>query len=276
MATAAHALDIRSVDPTHVAAYQRDGWVKVPGLLAPNDAGRLLEAALRYERDARGSQASQRDLSMWREWRFVARDDGCEEFVAVAYAEAIGRDISELEGHGGGVRYWNDVLARKSPAEADIGSGATSWHQDFPAHPIDRVGGATVWVALDDVEADQGAMCFVSGSHREGPLGRTYSTGVVSGGKDLLEQCPWLGERHEISGPVELRAGDATFHHPLVVHSAGPNRTARPRWSFIVLYVSADAVYTGATYYGTDGLGLAPDALLDHPHFPVVWPGDAG
>jgi hypothetical protein len=256
-----------------VAAYQRDGWVKVPGFVPPDTAAAMLEIARRYDT---GDLASpmQRDLAMWREWRFVGRDDGVEPFRSLVYNPLTARSISRLDGHGGGIRYWNDMLARKSPSAGLGGSSATGWHQDFPNHPIDRVGGATVWIALDDVVPDQGSMRFVSGSHREGPLGRTYSSGARTGGSNHLEQHPWLLERHEISPPLTLQPGDATFHHPLTVHGAGANLTGRARWSFIAMYIPADSVYTGAAYSGTDSLGLVPGTPFDHPNFPVVFAGE--
>jgi ectoine hydroxylase-related dioxygenase (phytanoyl-CoA dioxygenase family) len=262
------------VSDEQVADYDRDGWVKVPSLITAGDAARLLEAAQALEEPARADAVVPRDLPMWREWRFVARD-GIEPFASLAVAAGLGENISRLGGRGAGVRYWNDIVARKSPSSTSGGSGQTVWHQDFPNHPIDRLGGATVWIALDDVSADQGAMSFVSGSHREGPLGRTYSSGTSTGGKDHLAQYPWLLDRYRRSAPVELQAGDATFHHPLTVHGAGANTTHRPRWSFIVMYAPADAVYTGASYPATDDLGLAVGEPFDHPSFPIVWQGSA-
>ena len=272
---ASQTVNVRSVSGDHVAHYERNGWVHVTELVDAETVGQMQEAAERYDAQGPRLGAVERELPMWREWRFVARDDRCEPFVSVALASAAGRDVSLIDGHGGGVRYWNDILAKKSPTRSSTASTATGWHQDFPNHPIDRVGGATIWIALADVDPDQGAMSFVSGSHREGPLGRTYSSGTVTGGRDQLEQHPWLLDRYEVSQPVALRAGDATFHHPLVVHGSGLNRTDKPRWSFIVMYIAADAVYTGATYPATDSSGLQVGAPFDNPSFPLTWPGEA-
>lgn len=254
-----------------VQFYQQNGWVKVPGLVPPEIAASMLEAATRYEEEAVSERA--RDLAMWREWRFVARDDAREPFRSVAYSPDMGLNISRLDGHGCGVRYWTDVLSKKSPAGTPGGSTGTGWHQDFPNHPIDRVGGATAWIALTDLEPEQGTMKFLSGSHREGPLGRTYSTGPIAGGTDQVQQHPWLLDRYEISEPLSLRAGDATFHHPLVVHGADPNNGTRPRWAFIAMYVAADSVYTGASYSNTDSLRLEVGNHFERPEFPVVWQG---
>ena len=183
--------------------YNRDGWVKVRSLVSKSAAAELLAAAREYERGFEPSpQGSvQRDLRMWRKWRFVARDDQREPFASFAYSREAGENISLLSQRNVAVRYWNDILTRKNPAKGSDGSTPTGWHQDFPNHPFDRLGGATLWLALDDVTVDQGAMQFLSGSHREGPLGRTYSTGPEGGGLDQLGENPWLAERYSTSDP---------------------------------------------------------------------------
>ena len=43
--------------------------------------------------------------------------------------------------------------------------------------PFDRVGGLAFWVALDDVPAERGTMRFLSGSQRQGCLGRARVQG---------------------------------------------------------------------------------------------------
>ena len=73
-----------------------------------------------------------------------------------------------------------------------------------------------------------------------------------------------------------MRAGDVTFHHPLVVHGTEPNRSDRARWAFIVMYIAADSVFTGASYPATDSLSLQPGDRFDHPLFPMVWQEGAG
>lgn len=271
--SATDSTETRVVTDDQARFYQQHGWVKVPGFVDSATVEAMLEQALRLEHAAESGSGG-RDLAMWREWRFIARD-GAQPFATLAYSQAPGRAISELEGHGGAIRYWNDILTRKAPADSASGNTGTGWHQDFPNHPLDRVGGATIWVALEDLEPDQGTMSFLSGSHRAGPLGRTYSTGPTSGGTDQVAQNPWLLEQFPRSEPLSLRAGDVTFHHPLTVHGTDPNVSDRPRRAFIVMYIAAGSVYTGATYPATDELGLEPGGHFDHPNFPVVWGGAA-
>jgi hypothetical protein len=268
-------VDVRSVTDDEIASYRRDGWAKLPALISADAAAQMLEVGRAHLADTPPQSGAQElTLRMWREWRYLGRDVRQEPFRSIAYSPRLGENLSRLEGHGGGIRYWKDTVSCKFPAAADGGSTVTGWHQDFPAHPMDRVGGGTFWIALDEVTVDQGAITFLSGSHRAGPLGRTFTYGPKGGGRDQIGENPWLVEEYPSSGPLALQPGDATVHHPLTVHGTGLNLTDRQRWAFIVFYGSAEAVYTGAAYPATDGLGLTVDERFDHPHFPVVWPGE--
>ena len=267
---------VRAVTQDEIAAYQRDGWAKLPKLISPESAARMLEigrAHLSGEGVSDGSQ--ELNLRMWREWRYLGRDVEEEPFRSIAFSPRLGQNLSQLAGHGGGVRYWKDTVSCKLPAREPGGSSITGWHQDFPAHPMDRLGGGTFWIALDTVDASQGAMTFLTGSHKAGPLGRTFTTGPKGGGQDQIGENPWLIDAYPNSGPIALQPGDATVHHPLTVHGTGINETDRQRWAFIVFYGSAEALYTGAAYPATDGLGLEVDKPFDHPAFPVVWTADS-
>jgi ectoine hydroxylase-related dioxygenase (phytanoyl-CoA dioxygenase family) len=42
-----------------------------------------------------------------------------------------------------------------------------------------------------------------------------------------------------------MRAGDATIHHCLTVHSAPENLTDTPRWVLLASYMPGDALYNG-------------------------------
>jgi ectoine hydroxylase-related dioxygenase (phytanoyl-CoA dioxygenase family) len=65
--------------------------------------------------------------------------------------------------------FWDKTFVKPPAAE---GTRESVWHQDFPYNPIDRRGMLTVWMAIEDVPANAGALRFVPGSHRLGPLGR--------------------------------------------------------------------------------------------------------
>ena len=102
--------------------------------------------------------------------------------------------------------------------------GAVFWHQDnayWRCHPANLV---SCWLTLDDVDASNGAMHLIPGSHLQG-LGESHERSPKSGA--LLD----VGQRVDTSQAevVDLPAGGALFHHCQTLHYTPPNATSRQR-----------------------------------------------
>ncbi len=120
-----------------------------------------------------------------------------------------------------------DMLMDK-PAGSE---NATPWHQDFaymlkpmtPAGtPIPEIASMQFWLALDDVDLDNGCMQFVPGVHA-GPL---LPHSVVSGdpaGSGRLLALDHVDSSRAVACP--LSAGGCTVHHYGTPHYTGPNTT---------------------------------------------------
>ncbi len=206
------------------------------------------------------------DFEAYQDYKHPARDDGIEPFRSVAYSPNMARNIQRLTGRDLAVRLWADTVACKNPAGSQFGAAATRWHQDLPHYPQDRVGHIAIWLALDEVTPERGAMRFLTGSQREGPLGKVFGNDEP----DLLDRYPELAERYPVSHPLHLQPGDGTCHHGLTVHGAPENSAGVPRWSFIFTYIPDDVLYTGAPYHLTDGAGLSANNAFDSSWFPIV------
>ncbi|RJL20539.1 phytanoyl-CoA dioxygenase family protein [Bailinhaonella thermotolerans] len=251
---------VREVTDAEAAFYREHGWVHLPGLITPEHAAGLRErAAARLRPGTDRVRRSQVDAA-FAQSRDIAETD--EAFRGLAFAPPLARGVRTLLTGVTRIRLQVTNLLIKEPGG---GHGATVFHQDFPWMPMDRSAMLTVWLALGDVPAEMGSLRFYSGSHLHGTLGRSF----VRDGDDQLAQHPWLKEL-PLSPPLDLRAGDATVHSALTVHGAGENRCDEPRLSFTATYFDADALYTGAPYQQTDGLGLKVNEPFDHPRFPVV------
>lgn len=134
------------------------------------------------------------------------------------------------------VRLWQDQLLHKPPS----GEAATriGWHQDWDSWrtvaSIDRF--VTAWVALDDVDAGNGAMQVLPGSHRWGHL----QGGSDFLGTDLDAQLERLSADHDVQPTLlEMRAGQVSFHDVLTFHGSGSNTSDRVRRSLAVHLVDA-------------------------------------
>ncbi len=130
---------------------------------------------------------------------------------------------------GGSVRMWHDQLFCK-PAEH---GGVVAWHQDYSywarTSPMAHL---TCWIGLDDSNADNGSVHYVPGSHRWDLLPITGLAGDMDAISDVLNDEQW--ERFQNPVATEMKAGEAVFHHPLMVHGSFENRTNRPRRATVI------------------------------------------
>jgi hypothetical protein len=97
-------------------------------------------------------------------WQIVNIWQASGPFEKLIFNPTIVREAAQLSG-AGRLRIWHDQIQFKP---ANIG-GVNMWHQDAPYWPV-LVGGTqvTAWIALDDVDAGNGCMRMVPGSHRWG------------------------------------------------------------------------------------------------------------
>jgi hypothetical protein len=256
---------VRAVTDGEVDFYRTNGWARLPGLVAPEFVAVLRERAL----DRLRARERERFRNSFVDQAFGQDRDIAEHeeaYRALALSPDLGRNVVRLLVGVEAVRLQVTNLLVKEPAGGN-GHGATVFHQDFPWMPMDSAAMLTVWLALVDVPADMGALRFYTGSHRYGPLGRSF----VREGDDALSRHPWLTDL-ALSPPLDLAAGDATVHSALVIHGASANRRDTTRLSFTATYFDAAALYTGAPYGQTDGLGLEINQPFDHPKFPLVGP----
>ena len=136
----------------------------------------------------------------------------------------------------GSVRFWHDQLFCKPPKRG----GVVAWHQDYSywtrTNPVQHL---TCWIALDDATIDNGCLRYIPGSHRWDLLPVTGLAGDMNAIREVLDDNQW----HRMQDPVaiELKAGECTFHHPLMVHGSTANESDRSRRA-AVLNVVRDGV----------------------------------
>jgi len=133
------------------------------------------------------------------------------------------------------VRFWHDQLFCKPPKKG----GVVAWHQDYSYWTRTKpVAHLTCWCGLDDSIEENGCLQYVPGSHRWGLLDKPELAGDLLGITNYLTPQQ-LKEFKPI--PVETKAGEAIFHHPLTLHGSGENKSDKPRRAFVI-NVFADGV----------------------------------
>jgi hypothetical protein len=175
------------------------------------------------------------------------------------------------------VRVLEDNALSKDPRSG----GELRWHQDYAYWPLGQPNAVTIWVALDDVTADNGAVRMATGSHL---LGERLPTVFGTGASYFAERRPSVVR--PITDPadagldvevLELAAGEATMHHALTWHASGANTTDRPRRAAVVRYVADGTIWFGADRYEfnytDEEVGLSLGDPIGGPYFPLV-PGE--
>jgi len=136
---------------------------------------------------------------------------------------------------GGAVRFWHDQLFCK-PARH---GGVVAWHQDYSywtrTKPMAHL---TCWIGLDESTIDNGCVHYVPGSHRWDLLPITGLAGNMDAIKEVLSPAQWEQFTHPVA--IELKAGECSFHHPLMVHGSFENRTDRPRRATVINAIRDD------------------------------------
>ncbi len=129
---------------------------------------------------------------------------------------------------GGAVRFWHDQLFCK-PAHH---GGVVAWHQDYSYWTRTRpVAHLSCWIGLDDSTRENGCVHYVPGSHRWNLLPITGLTNDMQAIESVLSEEQKSQFRPV---PIELKQGECSFHHPLMIHGSYENRSNRPRRGAVI------------------------------------------
>jgi len=142
------------------------------------------------------------------------------------------------------LRIFSSRLLCKLPGtEEDPNSREVPWHQDSQYWPLTPMKEATLWIALDDVTEENGAMDMF-----------TFSAVPESRGQDLpkiqlaeevsteffikMDPAALAALPLEKATKMELKRGQAEFHDAFILHHSNPNKSKdQRRCAFIARYI---------------------------------------
>jgi ectoine hydroxylase-related dioxygenase (phytanoyl-CoA dioxygenase family) len=134
------------------------------------------------------------------------------------------------------ITLFQDNLIWKPPGTTEC----VAWHQDYAYWPLGAPRGVTLWIPLDDADAESGCLRYIPGTHR---LGERRATDFVAGTNQPQHgELPPL-DAHQREGDavsVPLPAGAALAHDPLVWHMSPGNRSARHRRAWSLSWIHAE------------------------------------
>ena len=166
---------------------------------------------------------------------------------------------------GGRLRFWHDQLFCK-PAHH---GGVVAWHQDYSYWTRTRpMAHLSCWIGLDDSTRANGCVHYVPGSHRWDLL---PITGLAN---DMQSIADVLSEEQKAQFkpvPIELKAGECSFHHPLMIHGSFENRSDHARRG-TVINVFRDGVRSASNDPLLDGVRPIPAGeKIDGQFFPLLF-----
>ena len=137
--------------------------------------------------------------------------------------QAIGHDIV----------LWGSQIFCK-PAGTGL---AVPWHQDGHFWPIRPLATCSVWIAIDDVTLENGAMQYIPGSQRE----RRLFDHVRDGSQESVLNATVAEGQVDLAEAVvdDLKAGALSLHDVFLVHGSEPNRSQHRRAAFVIRYMPA-------------------------------------
>lgn len=218
-------------------AYERDGFVVVRQFLSGESLVRLQAELERYIREV-----------------VPGLPDGDAFYEDRARPETL-KQLNRLQGDASLAEYlrhpsWNE-LARSLLGEACQAEGmewfnkppgtnhATPPHQDNFYFCLAPPQVLTMWLALDEVDEENGCLRYIPGSHLRGirPHVRTTTLGFSQGIPD------YSAADYAAEVPIVMRPGDLTVHHGNTIHRADANRSlVRHRRSVALVFRGVSCV----------------------------------
>lgn len=226
------------------AAFERDGWVVLRGLLAPDELAELERSYMQFLR--REIRVPGRDFcDMTAAWGRPVEDFSIVNVMlprrwhpplAGNLYERRAADVAaQLCGAGLALDY--DQLVAKPPRKSDA---VFHWHQDlayWPVTPDTRT--ASFWMALDVTDLDNGCVQFVSGSHRE-PRLREHAP--LHGDRNKSHTLVATLRAEDRPAPARLQPGDVSVHHERTLHGSGGNTSERWRRGYVVAFRAEETI----------------------------------
>lgn len=226
------------MDRKRLEAFKRDGFLAFPQLVDSDtvaELGRVYDAMLAGEIDVSATDNPlgqiTRQIMVPSHYHPLFRDNAALDAGREIAADLLGTDE---------IKPVFDMLIYKEPGQL----ATTPWHQDYSYRDMPMTAaGATIpseevvqfWLALDDVDEENGCMHFVPGKHRE-PLLEHHIAGGDADYSQRLLAITDPEDKLDMDSVVAcpLRAGGATVHNYGTPHFTSGNRTLnRPRRAYI-------------------------------------------
>jgi len=126
---------------------------------------------------------------------------------------------------------WASAILSKRPNDPK----QVPWHQDASFWSLSPARTVTVWLAIDDADADNSAMRFLPGSHDKGRMDE-----VAMGADSVFHKGIAVSEEMGAPFTNALKAGQISLHADMLVHGSLANTSDRRRCGLTLRYCPPD------------------------------------
>ena len=218
--------------PEQRGAYDRDGFVLIRSLF-DTEVIALLRGAIETDPQLHASLYDRNDASGKSTRMATWNHPGDSVYGLAARSHRVVDTMEEML--GGEVYHYHSKLTAKEPRDG----GAWEWHQDYGYwyhNGCVLPYMASVMVALDKTNRENGCLQVIRGSHHAGRV----EHGVLPGqqvGADPRRVEEMLKTMDLVY--AEMEPGDGLFFHANVMHRSDQNRSENRRWTVLFCYNAA-------------------------------------
>ena len=225
----------KRLDANEVKAFQRDGFYFPLRVMPESEAAE-------YRRKLEAYEASHQPIM-----KTALRN---KPHLIFTWINELIRDARILDAVedilGPNILAWGTNFFIKDPGDKAF----ISWHQDSTYWGLSHPDVVTAWIALSDVNIENGAMQMLPGSHLLDQLPHvdTFAeNNLLTRGQEVQVE---VDESKTVDIP--LKPGEMSLHHVRIVHGSGPNRTNTRRIGLAIRYVPTYvSQISGARDYAT-------------------------
>lgn len=198
-----------------------DGFIKLPGFLSPDELTEIRENLDRLIRDivptmppAHAFFEDKNDPGSLKQLFHLADyDPFFKKLVVGSKFEKLAEFLLGEKMAKGEVEYFNKPPGIGKP---------TPPHQDAYYFMLTPPQAITFWIALEDVDYENGCLHYVPGSHLKGM--RPHGKNDILGFSQCIADFG-TNEDLEAERPMPVKAGDILVHHAMTIHRAPGNQS---------------------------------------------------
>lgn len=218
------------LSPEEMQTYRKDGLVRPSLALLEHEMaelGELLDATLNATQGQRPESIVCPHLSSMN----TLPEGLADQWLALCVQPKLLDIVEQILGPD--IILWGSQIFCK-PAGTGM---SVPWHQDGHFWPIRPLATCSIWIAIDDVTLENGAMQFIPGSQRERRLFEHVEDDSKQSALNatLARECLDL----EKAAVDDLPAGSLSLHDVFLIHGSEPNHSTKRRAAFVIRYMPA-------------------------------------